>query len=600
MADTAATAAANGVDVDALRGRNAAPRSRPGPRHRARVPRRGPASRRARRGRRRGRRQPRDRVAARSRPTSRCSASSWAARASTSKSTPPPNPKNAHSRPWTTKASSWVASWRPEGRWWAHCWLDSECGRTIHCPSSGSRRRGGTPTRVRLRSAVCVIEAVALLFSTLFWGRHGWFGTDDWDFLADRKAGDLGDLVRPHFQHWTTIPVVLYRLLWSVVGLRSYWPYLFVVVLAHLAVAALLRVAMQRAGVGAWLATAMVVPFVFFGAGAEKHILLAFQITFVAALAFGLIHLLLADHDGPFDRRDWLGVGAGLAALLCSGVGVTMTLVVGIAVLLRRGWRVAMVHTVPLGIVYLWWSLVAPKGQDVGQLGGQSPVQVARFVGIGVQAAFAGLGGVTGLGAVLALALLVGCGIVIHETWPTLRGRATVPASMLAGALVFLVVTGVFRAGAPGLAGLFANAGPQRRAPEPLRLRRRSATAACAHVRGGGHTPTLASTRGGRRGSVGDRNCRRRRAFGHRPATLSCSVGDERLCLDRAPTSGCRPPAPIAENHDRPSDRVARRGQPTPASFRLRRRSPPSNPRRTRSCSRCNLPPFRRRTAARP
>ena len=116
--------------------------------------------------------------------------------------------------------------------------------------------------------AFCVIEVLALPL-ILFWGRHGWFGTDDWDFFADRKAGDLGDLVRPHFQHWTTIPVVLYRLLWSVVGLRSYWPYLFVVVLGHLAVAALLRVVMRRAGVGGWLATAMVAPFLFFGAGGK-------------------------------------------------------------------------------------------------------------------------------------------------------------------------------------------------------------------------------------------------------------------------------------------------------------------------------------------
>ena len=176
-----------------------------------------------------------------------------------------------------------------------------------------------------------------------------------------------------------------------------------------------------------------------------------------------MIQLLLADHDGPVDRRDWLGMAAGLAALLCSGVAITMTLVVGIATLLRRGWRVAMLHTVPLGVVYLTWSLVTPKGQGAGHLGGQSPVQVLRFVGIGVQAAFGGLGGVTGLGAVLALALLVGCGIVIHQrAWRTLRGRAAVPVSMLAGALVFLVVTGVFRAGASGLAALFANTGPER------------------------------------------------------------------------------------------------------------------------------------------
>ena len=53
--------------------------------------------------------------------------------------------------------------------------------------------------------------------------------------------------------------------------------------------------------------------FVLFGAGAQD-ILWAFQITFTGALVFGLVQLLLADHDGPVDRRDWLGSVPG-----CSG-----------------------------------------------------------------------------------------------------------------------------------------------------------------------------------------------------------------------------------------------------------------------------------------
>ena len=63
---------------------------------------------------------------------------------------------------------------------------------------------------------------------------------------------------------------------------------------------------------------------------------------------FGLVQLLLADHEGPIDRRDWLALLAGLAALMCSGVAIAMVLVVGIAMLLRRGWRIALLQTVPL------------------------------------------------------------------------------------------------------------------------------------------------------------------------------------------------------------------------------------------------------------
>ena len=71
-------------------------------------------------------------------------------------------------------------------------------------------------------------------------GHRGWFNDDDWDFLARRKAGDVGDLMRPHFGHWTLLPMLAYRLLWTMVGLRSYTPYLLLAIAAHLAVAALL------------------------------------------------------------------------------------------------------------------------------------------------------------------------------------------------------------------------------------------------------------------------------------------------------------------------------------------------------------------------
>ena len=109
----------------------------------------------------------------------------------------------------------------------------------------------------------------------------------------------------------------------------------------------------------------------FFGAGAE-NILVAFQITFVGALVFGLTQLLLADHDGPLDRRDWLGLLAGFAGLLCSGVAITMTVVVGLAVLLRRGLarlaRGAVPHRAARASRTLLWSTLAPKGQNAEQL----------------------------------------------------------------------------------------------------------------------------------------------------------------------------------------------------------------------------------------
>ena len=60
--------------------------------------------------------------------------------------------------------------------------------------------------------------------------------------------------------------------------------------------------------------------FVLFGPG-EDNILWAFQIGFAGALVLGLTQLMLADHDGPIDRRDWLGLLAGLAGQAAAAGG---------------------------------------------------------------------------------------------------------------------------------------------------------------------------------------------------------------------------------------------------------------------------------------
>src|SRR5690606_32760272 len=75
-----------------------------------------------------------------------------------------------------------------------------------------------------------------------------WFLADEWDYLADRSATDLGDLFRPHNQHWSTLPILVYRGLFSVFGIRTYVPYQLVVVVLHLVACGLLWLVMRRAG----------------------------------------------------------------------------------------------------------------------------------------------------------------------------------------------------------------------------------------------------------------------------------------------------------------------------------------------------------------
>ena len=98
------------------------------------------------------------------------------------------------------------------------------------------------------------VEAVALILFMVV-GRSLWFYNDEWDFLVTRRAGDIGDLFRPHNEHWQTLPVLLYRALYSIFGLHTYFPYQLFGVLSHLTAAALLFVVMRRARVRPWIAS---------------------------------------------------------------------------------------------------------------------------------------------------------------------------------------------------------------------------------------------------------------------------------------------------------------------------------------------------------
>ena len=272
----------------------------------------------------------------------------------------------------------------------------------------------------------------------MYIGRHGWFWFDEWYFLTARTAGNLNDLLRPHTDvHWSTVPILVWRAMWWVFGLRSYQPYMALSVLAHITIASLLRVVMRRAGVRPWVATFVAGIFLFFGTGAD-NIIWAFQINFDGAVALGLAQLLLADHDGPLDRRDWLGLGAGLLALMCSGPAVTMVIVVGIAVLIRRGPRAAAFHTLPLGTVFfLWWLGYAATTSTVHP----TLNTTWKFLHDGIRATFDALGGGVVVGALIG-AILVGGWLAMARQRNIRWASLAAPIAMACGVPVFFMITG--------------------------------------------------------------------------------------------------------------------------------------------------------------
>jgi len=208
-----------------------------------------------------------------------------------------------------------------------------------------------------LSIAVFVAIAAAAIAVIRHTNRDQWFFLDEWDFLADRDLRSLDDLFRPHNDHWQTIPIVLYRSLFRYVGLHHYWPYQTLTLAAHVVVATCVWIIARRIGAKPWIATASTVTFLFFGT-ARDNLAWGFQVAFTGALAMGLIYLLLVDHDEPDARRDLLGMACGLSALMFSGVGVVMVGIGATVVGLRRGWKSAMAHAIPLMGLFITWFIL--------------------------------------------------------------------------------------------------------------------------------------------------------------------------------------------------------------------------------------------------
>ena len=275
----------------------------------------------------------------------------------------------------------------------------------------------------------------------------GVFG-DEWDFLAARHVS-VHDLLVPHGDHLVALPALTFRVLYAVFGLHTYLPYQLCSIGLHLVAAALLRTLMRRAGVDPWIATAAATLFVFFGSGSQD-ILIAFQITFTGALVFGLIQLLLADHDGPVDRRDLFGLIAGFGALLCSDVSIVMVAAVGIACVWRRRWLAAAMHTVPVAVAYLAWLHVygRPARTDLHVR------QIVRSTRTSLATSFGALGQVPFFGWVLAVVLFVGLAIAWRDTnGARRRDRFSAVTALGVGAPIFAGILAITRF---GLSGQFA------------------------------------------------------------------------------------------------------------------------------------------------
>ena len=278
----------------------------------------------------------------------------------------------------------------------------------------------------RLARPIVVVHALTLAAAFGAWAyldRNLWFFGDEWDFLTRRGLhGAYFSIWAPHNEHWSVLPILLWRGIFSLEHLSSYWPYLVPLLLAHVLVVHLLWRRCLREGADPWVATALALLFALLGAGAED-LAWAFQIGFVSSVLFGLLSMEVAEGpppagDAPFPLATfqgpvaWRDVAASLlvlAALMCSMVGVAAGVALGVLLLGHFGWRRAFrVLAIPAGAFLIWFALAGRSGlKATGDYFGPSVFsRIPTFVGSNLAADVGKTAGWASGGPVLAIVVL--------------------------------------------------------------------------------------------------------------------------------------------------------------------------------------------------
>jgi len=295
--------------------------------------------------------------------------------------------------------------------------------------------------RFEILFAVAAMVAVALL---LYLGRWLTFYHDEWTFIDQRGEWTFDALMRPHNEHWPLGMALAYKTLLSAVGLRSYLPYLLVLLLLHVATAAgLYRVLKHLSGPAFALAGSTLLLFI---GSAYENLYWGFQIGWVGSTAAGTwaVALLLL----PKTRRRLI-LAAILLVVSVASQGTGLFFFAGATVILladpeRRSdvWVVA-----PAAILGTAWFVFLGRSsissnRDPFTL--ESLSHLPEYVSTGVVNA---IGVLTGLGQPVGLVIF---GLLAVATVWHLVGKAPMRAAAVAGFVGLIAqfsLTGLVRVG---------------------------------------------------------------------------------------------------------------------------------------------------------
>jgi hypothetical protein len=301
-----------------------------------------------------------------------------------------------------------------------------------------------TLSSVRIPHATLIVGiAAALIAAALLWlSRTYNFYFDEWTFILTAPDWTWVTYLQPHNEHPSILFRLLYDALLNTVGMRSYLPYMAVLLALHAVNVVLLFLVVRGRGAGDAVALGSAAVLLVLGAGWE-NILWAFQMAWLASVACGLA-MLLALQARPSRSTVVLAVALATASLMFSGIGLTFAAFAVVMLATTPPRRREVLWFVPLGVAVVAWYLAFGRAGTPPN----PPPTASNIVLVPLYAAW-GLGqsaaGLIGESGAWGPPALVAAALAIGLTW---RRRRPDPFALgaVAALVTLYVVTGLTRA----------------------------------------------------------------------------------------------------------------------------------------------------------
>ena len=311
------------------------------------------------------------------------------------------------------------------------------------------------PADVRVPHARLLVATTAVIAcAAILWLARGFtFYFDEWTVILPADSSWTVYL-QPHNEHPAMLLRLIYAVLLNTVGMRSYIPYMAVLLALHATTVVLLFELVRRRA-GDLIAIGAAVLLLVMGA-AWENLLWAFQIGFVGSVACGLGALLASPPRGevpPGSRSEarggggvqsgWLTALLLFASLMFSGIGLFFLIAAAVWLALTPERRGNLVWLAPVALALgAWYLAYGRSGAPPAPTSLAANVAVLPFYVVwGLGASVAGLIGEGGLvGPVLLLLALAALGF----SWRRRRPDGFT-VGIAAALLAFYLVLGLNR-----------------------------------------------------------------------------------------------------------------------------------------------------------